>query len=83
MIVLLSLLSFISLVYSQSVAKSSGPPVFFLQDPTDGLCLAGSNYKRCGIDTLWYVTGKPGTYKIHKKPVDELAEEYDDVCLDK
>ena len=55
----------------KSVAKSVGPPSFFLQDPKDGLCLAGSTYKRCGIDTLWYVTGKPGSYFIHLKEFDE------------
>jgi hypothetical protein len=63
-----------------SITKSTGPPAFFLQDLTDGLCLAGSNFKRCSIDTLWYVTGKPGTYSIHKRPVDESE---DDVCLDR
>ena len=33
------------------VAKSTGPPAFFLQDPTDGLCLSGTEFKRCAIDT--------------------------------
>ena len=55
----------------KSVSKSVGPPSFFLQDPNDGLCLAGAEYKRCGIDTLWYVSGKPGTYQIHQKILDE------------
>ena len=62
------------------LTKSSGSPPFFLQDLTDGLCLAGAIYKRCGIDTLWYVTGKPGSYQIHKRQVDETD---DDVCLDR
>jgi hypothetical protein len=36
------------------VAKASGTkPSFFLQDPTDGSCLAGGEFKRCAIDTLW------------------------------
>eukprot|EP01041_Mallomonas_annulata_P003068 gene3068-6016_t len=74
-------LSFFYSVNSQkAVSKSSGPPAFFLQDAIDGQCLAGEKYKRCAIDTLWYVTGKPGTYQIHKRKIDETE---DDVCLDK
>lgn len=55
----------------KAITKSSGPPAFFLQDPNDSLCLAGEKYTRCGIDTLWYVTGKPGQYQIHHRLVDE------------
>jgi len=40
--------------------KKKTPPPFFLQDPTDSLCLAGEEFKRCSIDTLFYVTGAPG-----------------------
>jgi hypothetical protein len=40
-----------------ALSKSDGPPSFLLQDPSDGLCLAGEKYKRCGLDTLWYVAG--------------------------
>ena len=40
------------------VAKSTGPPAFFLQDPTDGLCLSGvhtgTEFKRCAIDGALY-----------------------------
>lgn len=64
----------------RAVSKSAGPPAFFLQDPTDGLCLAGKVYKRCSIDTLWYVTGKPGSYQIHHRLVDENDDES---CLDR
>jgi hypothetical protein len=64
----------------KAVSKSSGPPAFFLQDPNDGKCLAGGKYKRCAIDTLWYVTGKPGSYQIHHRLVDEND---DDACLDR
>lgn len=39
----------------------SSPPPFFLQDPTDSLCLAGEEFKRCSIDTLFYVVGSPGS----------------------
>lgn len=74
-------LSSLTIVTAQkSVSKSTGPPSFFLQDTTDGMCLAGDKYKRCGIDTLWYVTGKPGTYQIHHRLVDENDDEG---CLDK
>jgi len=58
----------ISSASTGTVSKSSGPPAFFLQDPNDGLCLAGGIYKRCAIDTLWYVTGKPGAYQVHHRP---------------
>lgn len=37
-----------------------GPP-FFLIDTLDQLCLAGEEFKRCSIDTLWYVKGETGT----------------------
>lgn len=62
------------------LAKATGPPAFFLQDPSDGSCLAGAEFKRCAIDTLWYVTGKPGHYQIHHRQVEETDDE---LCLDK
>jgi hypothetical protein len=71
----------LAVVTSQkALSKSSGPPAFFLQDPNDGLCLAGGKYRRCAIDTLWYVTGKPGSYQIHHRLVDETDE---GSCLDR
>ena len=81
-ILLVSLLSLApSNAQSQkALSKSTGPPAFFLQDPTDGLCLAGDKYKRCAIDTLWYVSGKPGSYQIHHRLVDEDDL---DLCLGK
>lgn len=42
-------------------AEDATPPPFFLQDPTDNLCLSGEEFKRCSIETLWYVVGSPGT----------------------
>ena len=39
--------------------KKPGPP-FFLIDTSDQLCLAGEEFKRCAIDTLFYVVGSPG-----------------------
>lgn len=57
-----------------------GPPAFFLQDPIDGLCLAGETYKRCALDTLWYVVGKPGSYQVHHRPIDN---DEDSTCLSK
>jgi len=72
--------SFSAAFAQKAVSKSAGPPAFFLQDPTDGLCLAGKGYKRCSIDTLWYVTGKPGSYQIHHRLVDENDDES---CLDR
>lgn len=64
---------------SRDVLKSSGPPAFFLQDTTDGMCLAGATFQRCSVDTLWFVVGKPGSYKIHHFS----SEEEPDQCLDK
>lgn len=61
-------------VHVQAAADSSGskdsaPPPFFLQDPSDSLCLAGELFKRCSIDTLFYVQGETaGRYQIHKRP---------------
>ena len=40
--------------------SKKSPPPFFLQDSTDSLCLAGEEFKRCSIDTLFYVVGAPG-----------------------
>mmetsp|Transcript_2039 Transcript_2039/g.4441 ORF Transcript_2039/g.4441 Transcript_2039/m.4441 type:complete len:919 (+) Transcript_2039:171-2927(+) len=54
-----------------SVAKATAPPPFFLQDSSDGLCLSGALFRRCAIDTLWYVTGTAGTYSVHLRPGDE------------
>ena len=76
----LILLSFLKHSVSTEVTKSQGPPAFFLQDPADGLCLGGGVFKRCSINTLWFVTGKPGSYSIHHRPVDE---DDDDECFDK
>lgn len=65
---------------STQVSKATGPPSFFLQDPMDGLCLGGELYRRCSIDTLWFVTGKPGSYSLHHRLVDESD---DDSCMGK
>lgn len=65
------------------VAKAQGPPPFFLQDPTDSLCLGGDEFKRCSIDALFFVVGKPGKYQIHKRPVDENAPSDDGICITK
>jgi hypothetical protein len=40
--------------------SKKNPPPFFLQDPKDSLCLSGEDFRRCGIDTLFYVMGSPG-----------------------
>mmetsp|Transcript_36079 Transcript_36079/g.43093 ORF Transcript_36079/g.43093 Transcript_36079/m.43093 type:complete len:912 (+) Transcript_36079:103-2838(+) len=69
---------------STGVAKALGPPPFFLQDPADSLCLAGDEFKRCSIDTLFFVVGAPGSYQIHKREVDGSSGGVDDaVCISK
>jgi hypothetical protein len=40
--------------------ETKTPPPFFLIDTTDQLCLSGEEFKRCSIDTLFYVVGAPG-----------------------
>ena len=53
---------------------------FLLQDTKDGMCLVDGGYRRCGSDTLWYVTGPSGSYYLHKgDPTDTKAAE--NMCL--
>mmetsp|Transcript_27152 Transcript_27152/g.56530 ORF Transcript_27152/g.56530 Transcript_27152/m.56530 type:complete len:949 (-) Transcript_27152:246-3092(-) len=65
------------------VAKAQGPPPFFLQDSTDSLCLGGEEFRRCSIDTLFFVVGSPGSYQIHKRPTEETDVDPDGTCLSK
>lgn len=44
------------------VTKKSGPPPFFLQDAQDSMCMGGEEYRRCSIDTLFFVSGSPGMF---------------------
>jgi len=74
------------LIYSSTATddEKGGPPPFFIQDPSDSLCLAGEEFKRCSIDTLFYVVGSPGKYQVHKRAVDGTIDEEDDgICLSK
>jgi hypothetical protein len=52
-------LSTVSLAVVVAEESKPGPP-FFLIDTTDQLCLAGEEFKRCSINTLWYVQGSAG-----------------------
>lgn len=45
--------------------ESKSPPAFFLIDGSDQLCLAGEEFKRCSIDSLFYVVGSPGEYLLY------------------
>ncbi len=65
---------------TSAVSKTAGPPSFFIRDLNDGLCLAGDTFKRCSIDTLWYVTGKEALYQFHHRVV-EGSEDDDDLCF--
>jgi hypothetical protein len=47
---------------ADATSAKAAPPAFFVQDPTDSLCLAGEEFKRCSIDTLFYVLGEPGAF---------------------
>jgi len=62
---------------------AAGKPAFFIQDPADQLCLAGDSFKRCSLDALWYVSGEPGSFEIHKRPASGKDEEKGDdgTCL--
>lgn len=44
---------------------------FFIQDPTDGLCLSGGTFKRCAVDTLWKVEGEAGRQSVRRVAVQE------------
>lgn len=42
--------------------------LLLLQDAYDGLCINDSGtFERCSIDTLWFLSGKPGNYQLHYK----------------
>ena len=56
--------AFLSSVWSIGGAEAKVGPTFFLIDTTDQLCLAGDEFKRCSIETLWYVTGDDGKKDI-------------------
>lgn len=61
-------------VSSASAAEASkkAPPPFFIQDTKDSLCVAGEDFRRCSIDTLWYVVGSPGAFKSYTHTVIQL-----------
>lgn len=55
-------------------SRSNRP--FFIQDPTDGLCLSGSTFKRCAVDTLWNVEGEAGRQMVRRMAVREDGERF-------
>ncbi|KAG7344063.1 ankyrin repeat domain protein [Nitzschia inconspicua] len=56
--------------------------ILVIQHYENQLCLAGEEFKRCAIDTLFYVVGSPGKYQIKKRPVNGVInEEEDGICL--
>eukprot|EP00934_Nitzschia_sp_Nitz4_P000144 Nitzschia sp. Nitz4//scaffold23_size168460//114408//117133//NITZ4_002234-RA/size168460-snap-gene-0.165-mRNA-1//-1//CDS//3329543680//144//frame0 len=65
-------------LFIASTVSADAPPPFFLIDNTDQLCLGGSEFKRCSIETLWYVQGEPGQYQIHKRPATSPADATED-----
>ena len=57
------LLSIFLLVVALAAGEESKtPPFFFLIDGSDQLCLSGEEFKRCSIDSLFYVVGSPGLW---------------------
>lgn len=57
------LLSSVLLGQAADDDKNKPGPPFFLIDTADQLCLAGEEFKRCSIDTLWYVKGESGKWR--------------------
>eukprot|EP00903_Cladosiphon_okamuranus_P016883 g15565.t1 len=69
---------------SSSNSNSNSNRPFFIQDPTDGLCLSGGTFKRCAVDTLWKVEGEPGRHSVRRLAVlDDGEEEAKQLCLDR
>lgn len=56
----------------ESNSNSNKP--FFIQDPSDGLCLSGGTFKRCAVDTLWKVEGEAGRHSVRRLAVLEDGE---------
>ncbi len=60
--------------------KAEAP--FFLQDPSDGLCFCGTEFRRCTMDALWKVDGgSPGNYQLRKWKWKESDGK--ELCLDR
>ena len=53
----------LSTTFATASDADATPPPFFLQDPSDNLCLSGEDFKRCSIETLWYGHGRYFTAK--------------------
>ena len=51
-----------SVAADDSSSKQANGPPFFLIDTSDQLCLGGEEFKRCSIDTLFFVVGSPGKF---------------------
>ena len=56
------LLLIVSSTFAAEATKKAPPP-FFIQDTKDSLCVAGEDFRRCSIDTLWYVVGSAGEFR--------------------
>lgn len=53
----------------ESNSNSNSNKPFFIQDPSDGLCLSGGTFKRCAVDTLWKVEGEAGRHSVRRLAV--------------
>ncbi|CAM9577804.1 unnamed protein product [Pylaiella littoralis] len=68
----------------ESNSNSNSNKPFFIQDPSDGLCLSGGTFKRCAVDTLWKVEGEAGRHAVRRLAVlEDGEEEAKQLCLDR
>jgi len=76
-----ALLCVISLACAHGLSGAPGKTFYLIQDMAEGKCLGSEHFSRCGLDTLWYLSGPSGAYTVHlKNPHDENDS---DVCLTK
>jgi hypothetical protein len=52
--------------------------LFFLRDPSDGLCMSGNQYTRCAKNALWFISGEVGDFNFHPYDTDTYGPQ---TCL--
>jgi len=76
-----ALLCVVLLACVASQSGATGKTFYLIQDMAEGKCLGSEQFTRCGLDTLWYLSGPSGAYSIHLKNLND--ENDSDVCLSK